>query len=232
MATFDVQLRSPPTTFDVVLSGAPPLDQTGYIKYWTGSEWSLKPVKYWNGSAWVQKPVRYWNGSYWLLTEYGLGENFHPNPLDIFAWSGTAGNAVTLSRDTGTGASPSGGDPLKMAVTGSDPHMGSYNGAVWNIAPAANGQTWFVKVWAKASVATTGQIFIFGVDSSGNFINNPGTAFNAGGFSIGTSWTEVSYGFTFSDASVAYVQTRLDGPDSGGVGVDVWWDDLQVYRII
>lgn len=39
----------------------------GYVKYWTGSTWTLKPVKYWTGSAWVQKPVKYWNGSAWTL---------------------------------------------------------------------------------------------------------------------------------------------------------------------
>jgi hypothetical protein len=39
----------------------------GYIKYWTGSTWTLKPVKYWTGSAWVQKPVKFWNGSAWTL---------------------------------------------------------------------------------------------------------------------------------------------------------------------
>jgi hypothetical protein len=39
----------------------------GYIKYWTGTAWDLKPVKYWTGSAWVQKPVKYWDGSTWTL---------------------------------------------------------------------------------------------------------------------------------------------------------------------
>ena len=208
------------------------VDTTGYVKYWDGSAWILKPVKYWNGSAWIQKPLRYWNGSFWLLTEYGLGPNSHPASLDIFAWSGTGSNAATLSRDTATGKSPYNGDPLKMTVTGADPYTASYNGATWNIAPAANGQTWLVKVWAKASVATTGSIFIFGADSAGGFLGNFGTSFSAGGFNIGTSWSEVSFAFTFGDPSVAYIQTRLDGPDTGGTGVDIWWDYLQVYRII
>lgn len=39
----------------------------GYIKYWDGSVWTLKPVKYWTGSAWVQKPVKFWDGSAWTL---------------------------------------------------------------------------------------------------------------------------------------------------------------------
>lgn len=42
-------------------------DTAGYVKYWNGSVWSLKPVKYWTGSAWVQKPVKFWNGTTWVL---------------------------------------------------------------------------------------------------------------------------------------------------------------------
>lgn len=66
MATFDVELRSPSSTFDVILSGGAP-STAGYIKYWNGSAWDLKPIKYWTGSAWVQKPVKFWNGSTWTL---------------------------------------------------------------------------------------------------------------------------------------------------------------------
>jgi len=44
-----------------------PVGTDGYIKYWTGSVWTLKPVKYWTGSAWVQKPVKFWNGTSWAL---------------------------------------------------------------------------------------------------------------------------------------------------------------------
>jgi hypothetical protein len=46
---------------------AAPVGTDGYMKYWTGSAWSLKPVKVWTGSAWVQKPVKFWNGSSWVL---------------------------------------------------------------------------------------------------------------------------------------------------------------------
>lgn len=162
---------------------------------------------------------------------YNLGNNFHPASLDIFSWSGALANAATITRDTSTAKSPFGGYPLKMTITGNDPHVGTYNGSQWNIAPAANGQTWEVRVWVKASVATTGQIFIFGVDSSGAFIPNPATAFNAGNVSIGTDWSEVSYSFTFSDAGVAFIQTRLDGTPVGGSGIDIWWDNLQVYKV-
>jgi hypothetical protein len=43
---------------------------SGYIKYWTGTAWAVKPMKYWTGSAWVIKPVKYWNGTAWTLTSY------------------------------------------------------------------------------------------------------------------------------------------------------------------
>lgn len=48
------------------LFGAAP-STAGYVKYWNGSVWTLKPVKYWTGSAWVQKPVKFWNGTAWVL---------------------------------------------------------------------------------------------------------------------------------------------------------------------
>lgn len=66
MATFDVELRAPSSTFNVILSV--PAANPGYFKYWTGSAWVEKPLKYWTGSAWVQKPVKFWNGSTWVLS--------------------------------------------------------------------------------------------------------------------------------------------------------------------
>ena len=52
--------------------GIPAANVSGYIKYWTGSAWVVKPMKYWKGSAWVQKPVKYWNGTAWTLTSYPI----------------------------------------------------------------------------------------------------------------------------------------------------------------
>ena len=85
---------------------------------------------------------------------------------DIFGWCSSVDlSACTISRDTVS--SPVGNTPLKMAVTGNDPHIGTYNTSTWNIAPAANGQTWVVSVYVKADVATTGEIVLFGANSSG-----------------------------------------------------------------
>jgi hypothetical protein len=37
----------------------------GFIKVWTGSAWTPKPLKTWNGTAWVSKPLKVWTGSIW-----------------------------------------------------------------------------------------------------------------------------------------------------------------------
>lgn len=150
---------------------------------------------------------------------------------DIFGWIGTSGgNACTLSRDSIS--SPAGNTPLKMAITGNDPHTPTYNSSPWNIAPAANGQTWVVSVYVKASVATTGQIFIFGANSSGvGFVNGAWLAISAGAVNITTDWTRVSHYITMANADIAFIQARLDGTDSGGSGQTIWWDGLQVERV-
>lgn len=158
------------------------------------------------------------------------------SPLDITAWSGTTGhNACTVTRDTTVTDSPYGGVPLKMAVTGLDPHIGTYNAATWNISPAVAGETWEVRVLAKASVATTGQIFIFGANSSGFWsgVGAGGTnlSIDALTINIDTSWNEFKFTLTMVSPEIAYVQSRIDGPDSGGVGVNIWLDGMQVYKI-
>ncbi len=151
-------------------------------------------------------------------------------PTDIFAWCGPNHNACSVSRDTIS--SPVGNTPLKMEVVGNDPHLGTYNSGVWNIAPAANGQTWVVSVYVKASVATTGQIFIFGANSAGTgFVGGAWLAITAVTVTITTEWTRVSHYITMANADIAYIHARLDGPDTGGTGQTVWWDGLQVERV-
>jgi hypothetical protein len=156
--------------------------------------------------------------------------NVMPNPTDIFAWAGVnAANAATLSRDT-TMTRQYGSIPMKMAVTGNDPFTNTINygpGALstWNLAPAANGQTWTISVYVKASVATTGELFLIPADSNGVAITS-----YYGAISISTSWTRVSFTATISAATTAFIQGRLDGPNSGGAGINIWWDGMQVER--
>lgn len=153
--------------------------------------------------------------------------NVFPNATDIFAWSGSSGANCTISRDT-TMTRKYGSIPLKMAVTGNDPYTITYNSSPWNLAPAANGQTWTITVYVKASIpsiAVEGPV-VFECNSSGVYLS----ATSAGSFLIGTDWTRITYTVTFGNASTAFIQVRLDGPNTGGSGINIWWDGLQVER--
>ncbi len=158
-------------------------------------------------------------------TSNTYSKNVHPNPTDIHSWflsgNGFANNCI-VSKDT-TIVSPAGGNPLRMFVTGSDPHIGSYNASFWNLFPAAIGETWTVSVYARASSNVVGAIFIFGANSSSSFIEAP-----AGSINITTEWQRFSFTHTFANANTRFIQIRLDGPEPSGMGQTVWWDGLQV----
>jgi len=162
----------------------------------------------------------------------GNPKSFSPNtfskPTDLWGWvNSPSGNASTLSRDTIN--SPVGNTPLKMVVNGNDPHTPTYNTAAWNISSVSNGQTWVVSLYVKASVATAGEIYIFGADSSGvSFVGGSYIGITAKTINITTEWTRVDHFITFNNAAVAFIQVRLDGPDTGGAGRTIWWDGLQV----
>lgn len=152
--------------------------------------------------------------------------NVMPNPTDIFAWCGTSAlNSCTISRDTSM-TRQYGSIPLKMTVTGTDSHIRTYDSSTWNLAPAANGQTWTVSVYAKASVASTfGQIFIFPTNASGLVLS----PFGADTLALTNSWTRFSFTYTITGAATtAFIQIRLDG--SNTASEIIWWDLLQVER--
>lgn len=50
------------------IQATPTVNNIGYLKYWNGSLWLIKPVKYWNGTTWTQKPVKFWDGATWTTT--------------------------------------------------------------------------------------------------------------------------------------------------------------------
>jgi hypothetical protein len=149
--------------------------------------------------------------------------NVMPNPTNIFAWSGTGNNNCTLSGDTAI-TRQYGSIPLKMVMTGTDPYVGSYNSSIWNLAQAASGQTWTLSFYAKGSETLTGNCYIFGANSSGNYIEAFATS-----FTVTNTWQRFSLTSTFSNASTAFIQIRLGG-SSGQVGKTIWWDGLQVER--
>lgn len=152
--------------------------------------------------------------------------NVAPYPTDLFAWCGSAlAVSCTLARDA-TITRQYGSIPLKMTVTGNDSNFQSYNSSIWNLAPALNGQTWTISVYAKANVASTfGQIFIFPANASGNTL----PTFGANVFTITNSWQRFSLTYTITgEVTTAFIQMRLDG--SNTAGEIIWFDGLQVER--
>jgi hypothetical protein len=155
--------------------------------------------------------------------------NVYPNPTDLLAtqYMGNEIQSCTVSRDT-TITRQYGSIPMKMVITGNDAYAGRYGYTAANLASALSGQTWTISVWAKASVATDGQLFIFGADTNGAWSVTPD--YSAGTIAITTSWQRFSFSYTFTNASTRYIQFRLDGTNTGGSGITIWWDGLQVER--
>ena len=155
--------------------------------------------------------------------------NVYPNPTDLLAtqYMGNEIQSCTVSRDT-TITRQYGSIPMKMVITGNDAYAGRYGYLAANLASALSGQTWTISVWAKASVATDGQLFIFGADTNGAWSVTPD--YSAGTIAITTSWQRFSFSYTFTNANTRYIQFRLDGTNTGGSGITIWWDLLQVER--
>jgi hypothetical protein len=155
--------------------------------------------------------------------------NVYPNPTDLLGFNrmATQIQSCTVARDPSQ-TRQYGSIPMKMVVTGDDPYAGAYGSLSDNLASALSGQTWTISVWAKASVATTGELFIFGANTNGAIFTTPD--YSAGTISITNSWQRFSFSYTFTNANTRYIQFRLDGTISGGSGITIWWDGLQVER--
>jgi hypothetical protein len=142
------------------------------------------------------------------------------NPLDLYTWAPN-GNTSTWTRDY-TLKSPVGGISLKQISSGTDSYSDTYNSSQDNIIAASSGQTWTVSVYALAAAGTNLQVWIFGANSSGNYIE-----LNANSFTATGVWQRISVTMTFTNGSTAYVQSRVATSTNGGV---VWWDGLQVEQ--
>ena len=161
-----------------------------------------------------------------------LNQNIFPNPLDPFAWFNTTTNNLALSRDTTTGASPAGGTPMKMQPTGtaSDPHIGSYNGSVWNFGTAQAGQQFTISFWAKTNrVGSDITPLVCFPDSSGGVFNYAGQIQSFSIFPTGT-WARYSGTVTAPvGVPVTNIQMRLDASEGLSYTTDIQHiDGIQV----
>lgn len=143
------------------------------------------------------------------------------NPLDLYTWA-TSGNTSAWSRDTSTSISPVGGIPLKEISSGTDSYSNTYNNSYYNLGAASAGQTWTVSVYARAAAGTNLQIWLFGANSSGNYIELDAWYFTATG-----DWQRISGTRTLTNGSTAYVQARVATATNGAT---VWWDGLQIEQ--
>ena len=143
------------------------------------------------------------------------------NPLDLYTWAST-GATSTWSRDTAVSPSPVRGIPLKEYSFGTDSYSDTYNTSQDNISAASSGQTWTVSIYALAVAGTNLQVWIFGANSSGNYIE-----LDADGFTATGKWQRISTSMTFTNGSTAYIQARVATSTNGAT---VWWDGLQIEQ--
>jgi hypothetical protein len=162
-----------------------------------------------------------------------LNQNVYPNPLDIFAYIGSASaNNLSVVRDTSTGASPAGGTPVRFQPTGtaSDPHNQSYNSTPWTFAPAKANEKWTVSFWAKTNrVGSDITPLVCFPDSSGSVFTFGGQIQSFSVFPTAT-WTRYSGTVTApNDSRVVGIQIRFDASEGPAFTTDQQWiDGLQV----
>lgn len=160
-----------------------------------------------------------------------------PNPTDIYAWAGSASfNNSTGSRDYTIEISPAKGIPFKVTPTGTDPFPATYNGPTWNLAATDPGDVWKISGYARSDgniTLTPGQ-FILNLlaNSTGLYGTAGGTNSQIGAITfIGNTWTYFEkFVAVIGNANTAYIQLRLDGPDSGLN--DFWYDGLSLKKAI
>jgi hypothetical protein len=186
---------------------------------------------YRNSGIWDLRSVSSY--SYQNLNRTRSLENVTKNvALDIGAWQvAGGGNACTLTRDLTVTDSPFGGVPLKMAITGGDPYTLGWTSATWKITAATNGETWELRVLAKASVVGNLELFLFGSPSTGTPPVTAGTYSASGQLVTSTDWKEYKFRWTISYSGIRFLSMRLDGTQSVGSGQNIWFDGLQLYKV-
>jgi hypothetical protein len=152
---------------------------------------------------------------------------------DFYSFASTASSRATASRDNIE--SPVGNTPLKLTqtATGGRAYTNSYNNALYNISPAAAGETWTLSYWAKSSIDNpgTGASYIFGANSSGvAFVDGAWLNISGKGQQYTTEWQRFTHTFTFTNPDVAYIHIRVDTDNDAAIGHEFWFDGFQVEK--
>jgi hypothetical protein len=117
-----------------------------------------------------------------------------------------------------------------MHITGTDANVATYGNEKFNLAPTSLDDVWQISVFVRASEPTTCQLFAFEADINGNQHSQGGVFVQT--FDVTTRWELVTMNVTISNPNTKFIQVRLDGPDSGGVGKTLWFDGLQVKKLV
>lgn len=153
--------------------------------------------------------------------------NVFSQPRNIWQWAAPA-SAIGCTIVQDTIETPFNNTPLKMTITSdSDPYISTVSAPAWNIAAATAGQTWELSVWAMTDLATSGEIYLFEANSSSVWTSQSNYT-----MPLKKYWKQFKVRRTFTDATTAFVQIRLDGQNTGGFGYNIWFDGLQVRRIV
>ena len=169
-------------------------------------------------------------------------ENKFAYTTDIYGWLSQSGSWCsptcwnssdwTLSRDTIS--SPVGNTPLKAVILGNDPNTYTMGGSPWSVAPAANGQRWRLRLWAKADRNSMVMAFIQAHDSSHD-MNWADALYTAVTWDVTTEWREYEMSLVMNKSWVAYVGCRLDGPKNWhpnyAVNTVIWIDGLRLEQV-
>lgn len=151
------------------------------------------------------------------INKFGSLNNF--DPLDLYTWV-QRGYQMTISRDL-TINTPLGGKALKIITYGNSAYGYSYNN-IYNISSASAGQTWTWSYYFKAPIGASVGGLIFGVNTSGRYIDFTGYQITATG-----KWQRYSFTYTFTNVDVVAIQTRIDIYTSD---VTAYFDGVQVEQ--
>lgn len=159
--------------------------------------------------------------------------NMFQYATDFYSFTPSVTAKATSARDNVY--SPVGNTPLKLTqVDIGAAYTPTYNNSAWNIAPAANGETWTVSFWIKSnfnSGAGQGRLYVFGANSAGlAYVAPDYVNIFSGTYTATTDWQRISKTVTFTNPDVNYIQFRLDTTYDAPIGGITWFDGFQVER--